>query len=94
MTRYIRDFSTFHVGTAQRGLPCGVDSIFVRKCDHGPYGPCDHVPGCASVDHDGKRHFYHVPRHEAGAFRRWADSAFAFRHGLRLTGRYPHYSVD
>ena len=62
----------------------------------------DHVPNCClstrgqvSVYHDNKTYYYKKPpKGHLNSFKGWLLSVFA--HGItrRITGRYPHYTVE
>lgn len=90
------DFGRRHVGTAHPGRPALVTDPHIRTSYRGSYGVTDRVPGCACVDQEGTRYFYHVTPDEAGAFRRWAADAFRDVKGGKtvrgkLRGQYPFY---
>jgi hypothetical protein len=76
-------------GTAWDGRP-------YHAPDGALYGRYDRPRGCASLwrHSDARTEFYRVSRHEAGAFRRWAEAVFLHDDGRdRLAGRFPHYYV-
>jgi len=88
MTRFPDSFAHRHRGTARAG------SAYYAP-DGAVYGRNDRPRGCASVDDgDVSTEFYRVSRHEAGAFRSWAESVFLADDGRdRLAGRFPCYYV-